>query len=111
MRRHEVLGREILRVFYLSSGNEVLAKKSFDGNVDSVGLEPREVFKPALNANAAALILVHNHPSGKSEATVQDVETTREMIDLGESLGVEVLDHVVAGESFYSMREASELSF
>lgn len=102
---------EILRVFYLSSGNEVLETREFEGSVDSVGIEPREVFKPALNVNSVALILAHNHPSGKTEATEQDSDTTREMIELGNKLGVEVLDHVIAAEGFFSMRESSDLSF
>ena len=105
------LEEEILRVFYLSSGNKVLEKKNFQGSVDSVGIEPRKIFKPALNVNAAALIMLHNHPSGKSEATPQDKETTREIIELGDRLGVEVLDHVVVGERFFSMRESSEPGF
>lgn len=105
------LEEEVLRVFYLSSGNEVLEKKNFDGSVDSVGIEPRKIFKPALNVNAAALIILHNHPSGKSEPTDQDLDTTREIIDLGERLGVEVLDHVVVGERFFSMRESSQAGF
>lgn len=105
------LEEEVLRVFYLSSGNEVLEKKNFDGSVDSVGIEPRKIFKPALNVNAAALIMLHNHPSGKSEPTDQDLDTTREIIDLGERLGVEVLDHVVVGEGFFSMRESSQPGF
>lgn len=105
------LEEEILRVFYLSSGNEILEKQEFSGGVDSVGLEFRKIFKPALNSNSAAIILVHNHPSGKTGATDQDLETTREIIGLGDQLGLEVLDHVIAGEKFFSMRESSELSF
>ncbi len=102
---------EILRVFYLSSGNELLETDEFDGSVDSVGLEPREVFKTALRVNSVAVILAHNHPSGRTEATKQDLQTTSEIIELGDKLGVEVLDHVIVGEGFFSMRESSDLSF
>ena len=102
---------EVLRVFYISSGNEVLETREFEGSVDSVGIEPRKVFKPALNVNSAALILAHNHPSGKAESTSQDVKTTREIIELGDKLGVEVLDHVIVGEGFFSMRESADLTF
>lgn len=105
------LEEEILRVLYLSSGNEVLKKEQFDGSVDSVGLEPRKIFKPALNSNSAAIILVHNHPSGEAEATDRDLQTTRELIDLGEKLRVEILDHVVVGEEVFSIRESSKISF
>ena len=103
--------QEILRVFYLSSGNEVLETEEFDGSVDSVGIEPREVFKTALNVNSVAVILAHNHPSGKTGSTQQDLKTTREIIELGDKLGVEVLDHVIVGEGFFSMRDSTDLSF
>lgn len=102
---------EILRVFYLSSGNELLSREEFSGGVSQVGAEPRKIFKEALNSNAAAVILVHNHPSGEADVTEQDLETTRELVDLGEKLGVDILDHVIAGEDFLSMRESSRISF
>ncbi|MFB6241693.1 MAG: DNA repair protein RadC [Candidatus Nanosalina sp.] len=105
------LEEEILRVLYLSSGNELLSKEEFSGGVSQVGAEPRKIFKEALNSNAAAIILLHNHPSGEAEATEQDLETTRELVDLGDKLGVEVLDHIIAGEEVFSMRESSKISF
>jgi DNA repair protein RadC len=105
------LEEEVLRVLYLSSGNELLSKKEFSGGVSQVGAEPRKIFKEALNSNAAAIILLHNHPSGEADVTQQDLETTRELIVLGEKLGLEVLDHVVAGGEFFSMRESSKISF
>jgi DNA repair protein RadC len=105
------LEEEVLRVFYLSSGNELLEKKEFSGGVSSVAAEPRKIFKTALNSNAAAMILVHNHPSGEADATREDVEVTRELVEIGEKMGVEVLDHVVAGEEFHSMRSGSCVKF
>jgi len=102
---------EVLRVFYLSSGNELLETDEFEGSVDSVGIEPREVFKTALRVNSVAVILVHNHPSGETEATKQDLQTTSEIVELGDKLGVEVLDHVIVGEGFFSMRQSSSMSF
>lgn len=105
------LEEEKLRVFYLSSGNELLDSEEIKGSVDSVGAEPREVFKPALKLNASAMIITHNHPSGTGEPTDQDVDTTCEILDIGDKLGVEVLDHVVVGKDFFSMRKSSELSF
>lgn len=105
------LEEEKLRVFYLSSGNELLEKKEFPGDVSSVAAKPRKIFKTAMNSSAAAMILVHNHPSGEAEATSEDVKTTRELIELGEKMGIEVLDHVIAGEDFYSMRNSSRADF
>lgn len=102
---------EILRVFYLNSGNEVISEKEFDGGVSQVDFDAREVLREGLLANASAIILSHNHPSGKACATEKDVETTRELIETCESLGLEVLDHIVVGEDVFSMRRESELRF
>lgn len=101
------LEEEKLRVFYLSSGNKLLEKTEIDGSPDSVGFKPREVFEPGLRNNATAVILVHNHPSGKSEPTKEDYSATKELIEAGKTLGIDVLDHIIIGESASSMR-ASE---
>ena len=101
--------QEVLRVLYLSSGNEVLSTEEFDGDVSNVGFEPRKIFSEAFSSNAAAMILVHNHPSGRSEFTSEDVEVTRKVSDLGDDLGVKLLDHVLAGESFVSMRSRRDV--
>ncbi|PSH00605.1 MAG: hypothetical protein BRC30_02675 [Nanohaloarchaea archaeon SW_7_46_7] len=55
------------------------------------------------------MILAHNHPSGESMATEQDLRTTEEVIEAGENLGIDVLDHVVVGEEVSSLREESGL--
>ena len=102
---------EVLRVFYLSSGNDLIRREEFDGSVSEVGFRPRDIFKKALNSNASAMILAHNHPSGEASATQKDVEVTEELIDLGGKMGVEVLDHVVVGEEVYSMRKNKENMF
>lgn len=103
------LEEEVLRVLYLSSGNELLAKKEFNGGVSRVGFNPRKIFGEAFNCNAAAMILVHNHPSGEASSTGEDREVTRKLLDVGDKMGVEVLDHVVAGRNFYSMREEDSI--
>lgn len=105
------LDEEVLRVFYLSSGNELLSRKEFDGAVSDVNFRPRDVFQEAFNSSAAAMILVHNHPSGEASATQEDRDVTRELVELGDKMSVEVLDHVVVGESFYSMRSEEEALF
>ncbi|QKQ97948.1 DNA repair protein RadC [Candidatus Nanohaloarchaea archaeon] len=102
---------EVLRVFYLNSGNELLREKEFDGGISEVGFDTRDIFQEAMNCNASAMILTHNHPSGEASATEQDVRTTEEIVELGEGLGVEVLDHVVVGEGFSSMRKNSKVNF
>ena len=69
-------------------------------------VHPREVFKAALLANAASIVLAHNHPSGDPAPSPDDVALTRRLVDAGRLLGVEVLDHIVIGEGRYvSVRE------
>ncbi|MFB6115049.1 MAG: JAB domain-containing protein, partial [Candidatus Nanohalobium sp.] len=67
------------------------------------------IFRSALENKASAVILAHNHPSGESGATDQDLRTTEEVIDAGESLGLDVLDHVIVGEEVFSMRRETGL--
>lgn len=103
------LDSEILRVFYLNSGNEIVGEEEFDGGVSNVGLDVQQIFRSALENKASAIILSHNHPSGESSATDQDLKTTKEIINAGESLGFDVLDHVIVGEEVFSMRRETGL--
>lgn len=67
------------------------------GSIDHTFMSPREVFRDALLANAAALVLAHNHPSGDPEPSRDDELVTRRLVRAGELIGVEVLDHLVVG--------------
>jgi len=100
---------EVLRVFYLNSGNEILEEYEIDGSISSVKIGGSEIFRRGLKADASALILCHNHPSGESKPTEEDISTTEELVGLGGRLGLEVLDHVIVGESVSSMRESTEI--
>lgn len=71
------------------------------GSLDTSIVHPREVFKEALSASAASVILVHNHPSGNPEASEDDIKLTKRLAEAGELLGVEVLDHVIIGGKKY----------
>lgn len=102
---------EKLRVFYLSSGNEVLKEKEFEGGVDSVKVDVQEVLREAVKSNSSALVMAHNHPSGRSEATAEDIEFTEQIIDAAEKLGLQVLDHVIAGDRVHSMRGSGRAEF
>jgi DNA repair protein RadC len=105
----KLLDSEVLRVFYLNSGNELVGEDEFDGGVSNVGLDIQEIFRSALESKASAVILAHNHPSGDSGATDQDLGTTQDVIDAGENLGIDVLDHVVVGAEVFSMRQETGL--
>jgi DNA repair protein RadC len=68
------------------------------GTLTSSLVHPREVFKPAILASAAALVLVHNHPSGDPEPSAEDRALTSRLQQAGELLGIRILDHVVVGD-------------
>ena len=78
--------RRLLRVERLSSGT-----------LDTLLVHPREVFRAAIAANAAAAILVHNHPSGDPTPSEADIRVTRDLIRAGQLLKIEVLDHIILG--------------
>lgn len=81
------------------------------GILDASVIHPREVFKPAVVESAAAVILLHNHPSGDPTPSPEDREVTRQLADAGRLMGIPVLDHVVIGEStFVSFVEAGLLA-
>jgi DNA repair protein RadC len=67
------------------------------GSLSATVVHPRELFKEAIAASAAALIVAHNHPSGDPEPSAHDIELTRRLVDGGALLGIEVLDHVIVG--------------
>ena len=72
------------------------------GNVNSSIVSVREMFQKALLANAVSIILMHNHPSGDSTPSREDIQVTKRAKDAGDLLGVQVLDHIVIGRPGYS---------
>lgn len=76
------------------------------GSLTSSLVHPREVFRLAVRTVAAALVCVHNHPSGDPEPSAEDLEVTRRLASVGRTIGIALLDHVVVGDqSFVSLRE------
>jgi DNA repair protein RadC len=81
------------------------------GTLDSSIVHPREVFRAAASAGAAALVLFHNHPSGDPAPSEDDVALTKRMIRAGDLMGITVLDHVIVAESrFCSLKERGDLT-
>ena len=75
------------------------------GSLDASIVHPREVYKEAIAASAAAIIFVHNHPSGDPTASEDDVKLTRGLVEAGEIIGIEVLDHIIiGGKKFFSLK-------
>lgn len=80
------------------------------GSLNASIVHPREVFRPAILGSAASVILVHNHPSGDPEPSEEDLSITRRLAQVGELLGIPVLDHVVVGKrGFVSLRARGQL--
>jgi len=105
------LGKEKARLFLLSSGNHLLYEHEFEGEVSAVSFQPQKIYRLALKHNASAMIIAHNHPSGKSEPTKKDIETTKEIVELGQKIGIELLDHIIVGKTPESMRKNSDIKF
>jgi len=100
------LDRENFVVVLLNTKNEVIETSTVSvGTLSASLVHPREVFKPAIRASAASVVLAHNHPSGKVEPSREDREVTRRMGEAAGILGVEVLDHVIVGDGYFSMKE------
>lgn len=92
--------REVFAVILLDSQHGVLGfEKLFYGTIDSASVYPREVIKTVLNANAAAVIIAHNHPSGNPEPSSADIALTTRLQDALNTIDVRLLDHLVVGGS------------
>lgn len=88
--------KEQLRGLYLNSRHQIVHDEIISiGSLTSNVVHPREVFRPAIERGAIAVILAHNHPSGRLEATTADIQITEQLVMAGEVLGIELLDHLI----------------
>ncbi len=101
------LDREQFRLILLSSKNRVIGLETgFIGSLNASLVHPRELFRTCIRRSAAAVVLVHNHPSGDPSPSQEDLDLTCRLQQGGEILGIEVLDHIIVGDGQYlSMRE------
>jgi DNA repair protein RadC len=97
---------ERVRVLHLNSRNMLIRDEHMgDGSIDQTAIYTREVIRRALELGSAALILVHNHPSGSPQPSRQDIEITRQIVEAGRPMGIAVHDHIIIGsESHASFR-------
>ena len=102
-----LLEQEHLRVMLLDTRNRVLAVHTvYVGNLNTSVVRVGEIFRQAIKANAAALIVVHNHPSGDPTPSPEDVAVTELIVQAGRLLGIEVLDHLIIGQQrFVSLKD------
>jgi DNA repair protein RadC len=104
---------EEFQVLLLNTRKRLIrAEKISEGTLDTILVHPREVFRSAISANAAGIILVHNHPSGDPTPSDADIKVTRDLIRAGQLLKIEVVDHIIIGRAttertkdFSSLRE------
>ncbi|MES2216143.1 MAG: DNA repair protein RadC [Patescibacteria group bacterium] len=102
------LPKEHLRGLYLNSHSRILRDEVISiGTVNSNMIHPREVFRPAIECNAAAVVLAHNHPSGESAPSAEDIEVTKQLVQAGKILGISVLDHVIITKNAFASVNAN----
>ena len=110
-----VLNPEVVEVFVLlcltTKHNVIAYHEVSRGTLDSALVHPREVFKVAFLANAACLILAHNHPSGDTTPSSEDLSLTQKLVEAGRLLGIAIVDHIIIGRDarYYSFTESGRL--
>ncbi len=100
------LKKEVFTVIYLDSSHAILDSETVaEGTININTVYPRELVKRALQKNAAALIIAHNHPSGSLEPSKQDMQLTRTISLLGSMMQIQLLDHIIIGDGSYSFAD------
>jgi DNA repair protein RadC len=108
----KALEREQLRVLLLDTRNQLIRSVTvYQGSLNSSLIRVGEVFRDAVRANAAAIIVAHNHPSGDPIPSPEDVRVTRAIVEAGRLMDIEVLDHLVIGHNRYVSLKAQKLGF
>lgn len=106
------LEQEEMRVVLLDTRNRVLEDVVvYRGSLNSAQVRVGEIFKHAIRRNAAAVILVHNHPSGDPNPSPDDVAVTRAIVQAGKLMDIDVLDHIVIGRGRYTSLKQRGLGF
>ncbi|MDI6774635.1 MAG: DNA repair protein RadC [Verrucomicrobiota bacterium] len=118
--RARLLDREMFWVVLLDSKNRLKGRPVdvTSGLLDASLVHPREMFREAIRAAAAAVMLAHNHPSGDPTPSAEDIRITRQLVQAGKVVDIKVMDHVILGKSgapgqkdFLSLREAGMADF
>ena len=109
MRIHEE-PEEYMYMICMNTKNKIIGVFEIShGSVNSSIVSPREVFQKALLANAVSIIVMHNHPSGDCTPSREDIEVTKRLVEAGKIVGVEVLDHIIVGDKYSSLKEKGYL--
>lgn len=103
----ERLPKEHLRGIYLNTHHRVIHDEVISiGTINANLIHPREVYKPAIEYGAAAILLVHNHPSGIVKPSQADIDITTQLIEVGKIIGIGIVDHVIIGQGKFSSIDA-----
>ena len=98
--QNRVMDVETVQIVLLNTRRRLIrVEQVSQGALDTILVHPREVFKAAITASAAAIVLVHNHPSGDPTPSASDIKVTHELIKAGRILKIEVLDHIILGRA------------
>jgi DNA repair protein RadC len=105
------LKKEHLRGLYLDTRNKLIRDEVVAiGTLNASLAHPREIFHPAIESHAAAIVLVHNHPSGDPLPSRDDIELTKQVRGASKILDIDVLDHVIIGsQNYFSLKESTEI--
>ncbi|WP_270164650.1 RadC family protein [Paenibacillus sp. SYP-B4298] len=107
MEQLRYLKKEHFVCLFLDTKNRIIAEETLSvGTLNASLVHPREVFRAAIKCSSASVICVHNHPSGNPAPSPEDIQLTRRLVEAGELVGIDVLDHIVIGDLQYvSLKE------
>ncbi|RIM68560.1 RadC family protein [Staphylococcus xylosus] len=102
MGKMEHLTQEKFIVLFLNSKNVIIKQKTiFIGTLNSSVIHPREIFSEAIKCASNAIVVLHNHPSGDTTPSKEDIRATNRLRECGEILGIDLLDHIIIGDHTY----------
>lgn len=101
------LQKEHFVCVFLNTKNHVIAQETLSmGSLNASIVHPREVFRAAIKCSSASLVCAHNHPSGDPTPSPEDISLTARLVEAGQIVGIDVLDHLIIGDgSFVSLKE------
>ncbi|KJR47371.1 DNA repair protein RadC [Desulfosporosinus sp. I2] len=104
--------KEVFMVTFLDTKFKIIETKIFsEGTVNQAPIYPREILKRALDCSCKAIMLAHNHPSGDTTPSREDIGVTQNMVNIFDPLGIEIVDHIiVGGVNYYSLRENNDFT-
>ena len=110
--KSEVEGKnqEYFYAIYLDSKKNLIDKKLlFIGTLNKSIVHPREIFKYAYLLSASSIICVHNHPSGDTIPSKEDLNLTKALVEIGKMQGINIIDHVIIGKNYYSLYQNGDM--